>query len=65
MRILILACSVCFGDPRSLLSRGAFWGVLFLMGVIIFVLASIASVSWIWARRASVIASAAKPRDAI
>ncbi len=52
MKTLILACSVCFGDPHSLLSRGAFWGVLFLLGVVGFVLSSVASVIVIWAGRA-------------
>ena len=59
MRGFILACSVCFGDPNSLLSKGAFWGVLFLIGVVGFVLASIASTIWIWARRAKKLDSSA------
>jgi len=52
VKILIFACSVCFGDPNSLMSRGAFWGALFLLGVVGFVLTSVASVIVIWAGRA-------------
>lgn len=57
MKTLIFACSVCFGDPHSLMSKGVFWGVLFLMGVVGFVLASIASVIVIWTRRARKVAA--------
>ena len=32
------ACSVCFGNPNSLQTKGAMAGVLFLFGVIVFVL---------------------------
>ena len=47
-----LACAVCFGDPNSLLSKGAFWGVVFLIGVVAFVLTSVGMTGWIWSRRA-------------
>ena len=53
VRALILACSVCFGDPRSLLSKGAFWGVVFLLGVTGCVLGAIAYIIMVWSRRAS------------
>jgi len=49
---VLLACSVCYGDPGSALSKGAAAGVLFLVGVVTFVLAWIATVIFIWARRA-------------
>ena len=52
MKGWVLACAVCFGDPNSLLSKGAFWGVVFLMGVVASVLISIASTIWAWSRRA-------------
>mgnify|MGYP001604192391 CR=1 FL=1 len=54
----ILACSVCFGDPNSALSKGALAGVLFLGGTIGIVLAWIAITAWIWSRRAKNIDSA-------
>ncbi len=34
----LLACSVCYGDPSSLLSKGALGGALFMIGVVAFVL---------------------------
>ena len=48
----LMACSVCFGDPNSLQSRALFFGVCFLVGVVAFVLAGIASTAMTWARRA-------------
>lgn len=51
MKSFILACSVCFGDPASSLSRGAFWGAAFLTGVISLVLASIGWTIIVWGRR--------------
>ena len=51
MKNWILACSVCFGDPSSNLSRGAFWGASFLAGVVSLVLASIAWTILVWSRR--------------
>ncbi len=47
-----LACSVCFGDPNSSMTKGAMMGVLFLLGVVLFVLGAIASVAVVWTRRA-------------
>jgi hypothetical protein len=32
------ACSVCYGDPDSPQSVGLFWGVLFLLGMIVSIL---------------------------
>jgi hypothetical protein len=46
------ACTVCFGDPESLLSKGVATGVLFLLGLILVVLGTIAATSLVWARRA-------------
>lgn len=50
--LLFLACSVCFGDPNSSMTKGAMMGVFFLLGVVVFVLGVIASVAVVWARRA-------------
>ena len=45
-------CAVCFGDPNSLLTIGAKWGV-FSLGVIVGgVLLAIAWTAFTWARRA-------------
>lgn len=49
---LPIACSVCFGDPKSLQSRGLFFGVCLLLGVVVFVLGGIALTAVTWARRA-------------
>jgi len=35
------ACSVCFGDPDSAMSKGLAWGVLSLLGVVLMVLGGI------------------------
>ena len=53
MRALLsfVACSVCFGDPKSLQSRGALFGVLFLLGVVAAVLGSIAWTACLWTKR--------------
>jgi hypothetical protein len=48
-----LACSVCYGDPNSAMSKGAQAGVLVLLGVVGTVLAGIASVLIFWMRRAA------------
>ena len=47
------ACSVCFGDPNSSMSQGARAGVLVLLGVVVTVLAGLASLIVFWARRAA------------
>ncbi|MDO8461397.1 MAG: hypothetical protein Q7S98_00900 [Deltaproteobacteria bacterium] len=46
------ACAVCFGDPTSLLSKGAKMGVFFLVAVVLVVLGSIVGVAVSWNRRA-------------
>jgi hypothetical protein len=54
----LFACPVCFGDPSSPLTQSAKWGVLFLLVVVVCVLAGIASVAAVWARRARALARA-------
>lgn len=49
---LFLACSVCFGDPQSGLSKGVIAGVLVLLGVVGFILAWIAILIFLWSRKA-------------
>ena len=46
-----LACSVCFGDPDSPLTKGALMGVYVLVGVVGFVLLSIAATGVYWIQR--------------
>ncbi len=51
------ACAVCFGDPASLSSKALQAGVLFLVGVVAFVLGGIAWTGFVWAKRAKKIES--------
>lgn len=51
------ACSVCFGDPDSAMTHGVKLAVLFLLGVVLFVLGGIAAVTVTWIRRAQKIQS--------
>ena len=44
-------CAVCYGDPASLMAKGAKMGVLFLIVVVLSVLASITAVACSWNRR--------------
>ena len=46
-----IACSVCFGNPHSPLSKGAIAGVIFLAMVVSSVLAAIAAIAFIWNKR--------------
>ena len=50
-----LACSVCFKDPSSPETKALWAGVVVLLAVVGFVLAAIASVSAVWARRAALL----------
>ena len=45
------ACAVCFGDPNSLLAKGAAAGVLVLVGVISVVLLGVAGTGMFWVHR--------------
>ena len=49
----ILACAACYGTSDSPLAKGMNWGIFSLLGVITFVLLSIASVGFVLARRAA------------
>lgn len=46
------ACTVCFADADAATSRGVKLAVLFLLGVVLFVLGAIAAVAFTWIRRA-------------
>ncbi len=52
MNAIWMACSVCFGDPSSPLSKGILAGVWLLLAVVIGVLGAIAAVAVTWTRRA-------------
>ncbi len=45
------ACSVCFGDPDSPMSRGVVMGVMVLVGIIGFVLLGVAGTIAFWIHR--------------
>jgi len=49
---LFPACAVCFGDPNSLSSKALWPAVFFLLGVVAFVLGTIAWTGFVWAKRA-------------
>lgn len=49
---IFTACSVCFGDPQSLQSKGLFYSICFLLAVIGTVLGALAWTAYSWARRA-------------
>lgn len=51
----LLACAVCFGDPKSHLTLGALAGVAFLLGVLLVVLGGIFAVVIFWMRRARLV----------
>ena len=48
----VFACAVCFGDPNSLMTKGAKYGMAFLILVVGGVLAAMTSVALSWNRRA-------------
>ena len=49
--MIFFACSVCFGDPASPLSKGAWAGMFFLLGVVGLVLSAVAYTGFVWSRR--------------
>ncbi len=49
---ILLACPVCWGDPKSELVTGAKAGVAFLLVVIVSLLIGIAMIARSWAKRA-------------
>ena len=53
----VFGCAACGGDPSSLLSQGVVAGVLFLLGVVVFVLGAILLTAFSWSRRAKKIES--------
>ena len=50
--ISFFACSVCFGDPASFMSKGVVAGVVALLAVVVVVLGAIAFIAVSWSGRA-------------
>ena len=49
---IVQACSVCYGDPDSPMTKGAMWGVI-VLGIIVYgVLFSVAFIGATWIMRA-------------
>lgn len=46
-----IACAVCYGDPDSLMAKGAVSGILVLAGVIATVLTGVAGTGLFWIYR--------------
>jgi len=57
------ACSVCYGDPNSALTKGVKMAVLFLLGVVLSVLTGIASIAWVWVRRSEKLRNASETTE--
>jgi hypothetical protein len=55
--LLMSACSVCFGDPNSSLTKGTIAGVVFLLAVIFMVLGGILATGIVWTLRAKKLAA--------
>ncbi len=47
----VAACAVCYGDPDSEMVRGAFMGVVVMIGVVSAMLACIAGTGLFWMHR--------------
>jgi hypothetical protein len=63
----VLACAACYGKSDSKLAEGMNWGIFSLLGMVVFVLASIASFFVFLAWKAAAVAgvdvdSAASPK---
>ena len=56
----VLACAACYGASDSPMAKGMNWGIFTLLGVIVFVLISVASVGFVLVRRASVASGGAE-----
>jgi hypothetical protein len=61
----VIACSVCYGDPASPLTKGVEAGVLVLLAVVGGVLLLLGSLLLFWMRRAAILADATNPTTQI
>ena len=57
MSLLLLGCTVCYGDPASPLAQGAAAGVLVLAAIIVAVLGGFGGLFLFWMRRARALES--------
>jgi len=57
----VLACATCFGKSDSDLAKAMNWGILSLLGVVVFVLGGIAAFFIYLARRAAMTARVETP----
>ena len=55
-----MACSVCYGDPNSPMTKGVQAGVLVLLGVVGTVLLLLASLLLFWIRRSAALDEAGR-----
>ena len=60
----MIACSVCYGDPDSPLTKGVEAGVLVLLAVVGGVLLLLGSLLLFWMRRAAILADATNATNA-
>jgi hypothetical protein len=58
---LAAACPVCFGNPNSSIAKGASNGVLFMIGVVVFVQAGFVALFWSFRRRMKRLATVTGP----
>ncbi len=58
-----MACAVCYGDPDSLMAKGAVSGILVLAGVIAAVLTGVAGTGVFWIYRSRRLDSFANVRS--
>jgi hypothetical protein len=49
----LFACAACYGKSNDPLAHGMNWGILTLMGVVVFMLASVATFFFVFLRRAA------------
>ena len=59
-----MACSVCYGDPNSPMTKGVEAGVLVLLAVVVTLLTLLGSLLLFWMRRAANLGDSAKLLEA-
>jgi hypothetical protein len=59
----LFACAACYGKSSDPLAHGMNWGILTLMGVLVFMLSSIATFFFVFLRRQAAAAAQAKAEE--